>query len=94
MMFPRDGPCGEPGVEQIWLADDDETAHGQSIEAWVGRTSPQPEWTTLPDGRILNGGWVQYLIYDLSKAPAWILASKPPSLYLRNGKDDFRSSHP
>jgi hypothetical protein len=57
------------------------------IEAWVGRTSPQPEWTTLPDGRILNGGLVQYLVYDLSKAPLSIFSKQTTvSLFQKWGK--------
>lgn len=38
---------------------------GVSIECWVGPTAPQPEWQAKPDGRILHGGLVQYLVYDL-----------------------------
>jgi hypothetical protein len=72
MMVPRDGLAISREWNKLGWVTTMELNNGQSLEAWVGRTSPQPEWTSLPDGRILNGGLVQYLIYDVSKAPASI----------------------
>lgn len=76
MMFPRDGLAVSREWNKFGWVMTMKLQSGQSIEAWVGRTSPQPEWTTLPDGRILNGGLVQYLVYDLSKAPGWIFTKQ------------------
>jgi hypothetical protein len=87
MMFPRDGLAVSRQWNKLGWVMTMKLTHGQSIEAWVGRTSPQPEWTTLPDGRILNGGLVQYLVYDLSKAPLSIFSKQTTvSLFQKWGK--------
>ncbi|MGO8793497.1 MAG: hypothetical protein ACLQLC_01635 [Candidatus Sulfotelmatobacter sp.] len=76
MMFPRSGLAISRQWNKLGWVTTMELRHGQSLEAWVGRTSPQPEWTNLPDGRILNGGLVQYLIYDVNKAPGSIFSKQ------------------
>lgn len=40
---------------------------GASIEAWSGVTEWQLEYQSKPSGRLLEGGLVQYLVYDVAK---------------------------
>ena len=51
----------------------------QAIDCWVGETSPQPQWQSKPDGRILHGGLTQYLIYDVVKLPPGLVRKQPTS---------------
>jgi hypothetical protein len=50
---------------------------GDSVDCWAGATSPQSEWQSKPDGRILHGGLTQYLIYDVSMIPAGLISKQP-----------------
>jgi hypothetical protein len=51
-------------------------AAGDIVECWVGRTAPQLEFASKPDGRILQGGLTQYLIYDVAKLPRNIVTEQ------------------
>ena len=50
---------------------------GASIEAWSGLTEWQLEYQSKPTGRLLSGGLVQYLVYDVARVPSAMLKQKP-----------------
>lgn len=49
---------------------------GATIEAWSGLTEWQLEYQSRPTGRLLSGGLVQYLVYDVARVPADLLRQK------------------
>ena len=46
---------------------------GDTVAAWTGLTSWQIEWRSKPQGRTLEGGFVQYVIYDVGRMPSGIV---------------------
>lgn len=53
------------------------------IRAWAGLTKWQLEFQRRPDGRLLDGSFIQYVIYDVRSIPAKLINKMPLQHFFR-----------